>query len=56
LAAIQTVLHFAIDVLKGRVNKWFPLVQNPAAYPHWYVFGVDQFLHTAVIIILTRIA
>jgi hypothetical protein len=30
--AIQTVTHFWIDVLKGKSNKWFPSVQNPASY------------------------
>jgi hypothetical protein len=51
-AAIQLPTHFAIDVLKGRVNVWFPSVQSSAAYPHWYVFGADQFLHQVVIIFI----
>jgi len=48
--AFQTVTHFWIDVLKGKMNKWFPAVQNPANYFHWYLFGADQFLHILVII------
>jgi hypothetical protein len=46
---VQLATHFFIDVLKGKCNKWFPTVQNPAKYPHWYLFGVDQFLHIMVI-------
>ena len=48
--AIQLPTHFCIDVLKGRMNKWIPAVQNPASYWHWWLFGADQFAHQAVII------
>jgi hypothetical protein len=48
--------HFVIDVLKGRMNIWFPSLTNPANVFHWWVFGADQFLHQAVIIIITYIS
>lgn len=48
----QVVTHFAIDVLKGRLNGWFPSLQNPANKFHWWVFGGDQFLHQFVIILM----
>lgn len=51
--AIQLPTHFGIDVLKGRMNGWFPSLQNPANYFHWWVFGADQFAHQAVIIWIT---
>ena len=50
LALFVLSTHFGIDVLKGEINKWFPLLQNPANKYHWYVFGIDQFLHFEVII------
>lgn len=52
-AAIQLPTHFIIDVLKGRMNGWFPPIQSPANKFHWWVFGVDQFLHQCVIILTT---
>jgi hypothetical protein len=44
------VSHFLIDVWKGKMNVWFPKLTNTASYYHWYVFGLDQLLHTIVII------
>ncbi len=44
--------HFLIDVLKGRLNGWFPSLQSPANKIHWIVFGADQFAHALVIIII----
>ncbi len=48
----ETATHFIIDVLKGRLNVWYPQLANPANKFHWYIFGVDQFLHQMVIIII----
>lgn len=48
----QVITHFIIDTLKGRINLWFPSVQNPANKFHWYVFGFDQLLHQLVIILM----
>lgn len=46
----QLITHFAIDVWKGKMNVWFPPLSNPANPYHWYVFGIDQWLHQIVII------
>ena len=51
--AIQFPTHLAIDILKGRLNGWFPALQDPTKYPHWYVFGADQLAHQLVIMIIT---
>ena len=50
LATFQVLTHTGIDVLKGRLNGWFPSLQNPANIYHWWVFGLDQFLHILVIL------
>ncbi len=52
LVWFQIITHFFIDVLKGRMNGWFPSLQSPANKWHWVVFGADQFLHAIVIIIM----
>ncbi len=56
LALFQLVTHFAIDVIKGRMNVWYPSLQNPANYFHWWVFGADQMLHVAVILFMHYLA
>lgn len=52
---LQLTSHFTIDILKGKCNVWFPVVSNPANKSHWYIFGLDQFLHAVVIIAMTYI-
>lgn len=42
--------HFFIDVLKGKMNVWFPVVADPREKAHWYIFGFDQLLHQVVIV------
>jgi hypothetical protein len=56
LFAIQSVTHFLIDVWKGRMTDWFPLLQDPANKWHWVLFGTDQFLHAFVIILMSYYA
>ena len=56
LFAFQLITHFAIDVMKGRMNGWFPPLQSPMNKWHWIVFGADQYLHTIVIIIMSDLA
>lgn len=56
LFGFQLVTHFIIDVWKGRMNGWFPEIQNPANKIHWLVFGFDQLLHAIVIIKMAHIA
>ncbi|MDO9186141.1 MAG: DUF3307 domain-containing protein [Bacteroidia bacterium] len=49
-AAIQLPTHFTIDVLKGKMNVWFPKLLSMENKFHWWVFGADQMLHQTVII------
>ena len=56
LALIQLSTHFLIDVWKGRMNSWFPVLQSPANKWHWIVFGFDQLLHALVIIAMSYYA
>ncbi len=56
LSLFELGTHFSIDVLKGRLNGWFPKLSNPANKFHWYVFGLDQFLHQLVIITIVYYA
>jgi hypothetical protein len=52
LFLFQWTTHFLIDVWKGRMNGWFPLLQDQSNKWHWVVFGFDQFLHITVIVIM----
>ena len=56
LAIFQWVTHFLIDVWKGRMNRWFPSLQNSVNKWHWVVFGFDQLLHALVIITMSAYA
>jgi len=51
--AIQFISHFLIDTWKGRMNGWFPSLQNPANKWHWVIFGTDQYLHALIIIAMS---
>lgn len=55
LIILQVITHFLIDTMKGRMNSWFPELQNPGNSWHWVMFGFDQLLHAIVIIIMTSI-
>ncbi|HTF81183.1 MAG TPA: DUF3307 domain-containing protein [Cytophagales bacterium] len=50
-AAMQLPTHFIIDVAKGRLNQYKPTLQHPNNRFYWWVFGLDQYLHHAVILI-----
>lgn len=52
LFLFQLISHFLIDVWKGRINCWFPSLQSPVNKWHWIVFGLDQYFHTTVIILM----
>jgi len=52
LILIQVLTHFAIDVWKGMMNVWFPILKHNTKYPHWTIFGLDQLLHTFVILFM----
>ena len=53
---IELASHFAIDVLKGKCNIWFPQAAYPTNKSHWYIFGFDQFLHQLVIALIWWVA
>jgi hypothetical protein len=50
LMLFEIITHFVIDVWKGRMNVWFPKLQDQTYYLHWTMFGVDQLLHQTVIL------
>jgi len=50
--AIETVSHTLIDVLKGRINRKFPIVEDANRQIHWTIMGVDQLLHQVVLIFI----
>jgi hypothetical protein len=52
LMVFQLITHLLIDVLKGRMNVWFPSLQSPANKWHWIVFGFDKLLHAVVITVI----
>ncbi len=52
ITAFQWICHFAIDVWKGKMGIWFPVLSNPADKRFWMLFGFDQFLHQLVILIM----
>ena len=56
LMVFQLFTHWIIDILKGRMNGWFPNLQSPANKFHWYVFGFDQLLHQIVLIVIAYLA
>ncbi len=53
LFLFQLITHWLIDILKGRMNGWFPALQSPASKWHWVIFGADQYLHALVIILMS---
>ena len=52
--AFQVATHFLIDVWKGRMNGWFTALQSPTNKWHWIVFGLDQYFHAIVIILMVH--
>jgi hypothetical protein len=52
LVAFEIGTHFIIDVVKGKMNIWFPKLKEPSNYLHWSVFGIDQLLHQTVILLI----
>ena len=50
LAAFEIVTHFIIDVAKGRITAQYARLQDNTGYPHWMLFGLDQWLHAVVLI------
>lgn len=54
LIVFELATHFVIDVLKGRMNGWFPSLQSPTNKWYWITFGFDQLLHAIVIIMMVE--
>lgn len=52
ISLIQLSTHWLIDIGKGRLNKANPSIMDPTNKLHWCVFGMDQFFHTIVIIMM----
>ena len=52
LSAFQLIIHFFVDTWKGRMNTWFPSLQNNANKEYWIIFGFDQFLHQMTILVM----
>ena len=42
--------HFLIDVGKGRLQAAYPALSQSQNPYHWWLFGLDQWLHQAVIV------
>jgi hypothetical protein len=56
LAFLQLMIHFAVDTWKGRMNGWFPMLQDNTKKGYWMIFGFDQLLHQATILLMVAIA
>lgn len=56
LTAFQICTHFCIDVFKGRLSAWFPPLADVKNPFHWWIFGLDQMTHQAVIILMVWFA
>ena|SRR6478752_2901954 len=49
---LQWISHTLIDVTKGKINFYFPATREATNVSHWWVFGLDQFAHAVIIIIM----
>lgn len=56
LAGFEWITHFLIDVLKGRLQSVFPVLNDSHRSPFWMLFGADQFLHILVLIMISHLA
>ena len=54
LYLLQCWSHALIDTAKGRLNARFAVLQSPANVQHWVVFGLDQYAHAAVILLMAH--
>jgi len=52
---IETVTHTLIDVMKGRINLWFPVVEDAGKPLYWTIMGADQLFHQAVLIFVVSL-
>jgi Protein of unknown function (DUF3307) len=56
LMAFQWLTHFVIDVCKGKMNVWFPIVANANDKRYWLLFGFDQLMHQCVILTMAWVS
>ncbi len=49
-----SVTHFFIDYGKGRLNIKYPFLSKPSHELYWIVFGADQYLHIAIIVLVSH--
>lgn len=54
LVLFQISTHFMIDALKGKMNIWFPKINDPTQQLYWVVFGLDQLMHHLVILAMVH--
>lgn len=47
---LMLVSHFSIDLYKGYVTYYLDAVKRPDKRPYWWLFGLDQFAHTVIIL------
>lgn len=52
MMALEFVSHFLIDTAKGRFSARFPGLANPQEKPYWMLYGFDQLLHLAVMVMI----
>ncbi len=52
LTLLQLIVHFAVDTWKGRMNQWFPVLQDNTKKGYWMIFGFDQLLHQCTILLM----
>ena len=52
LGLFQLVVHFVLDTWKGRMNEWFPELQDNTKKGYWIIFGFDQLLHQFTILLM----
>jgi hypothetical protein len=52
LIPFQWFTHFGIDVMKGKMMVWYPSTADTSNKLYWLLFGLDQFLHATVILLM----
>lgn len=55
LMLIELVTHFIIDTLKGMLSTRFPVLSDVQKKPYWMLYGLDQFMHLSVVVMIWQI-
>lgn len=55
LILLEFISHFIIDIAKGRLTHAYPSLSDNHRKPYWIVYGMDQFLHQLIIIVIWSI-